>query len=62
MFLSPQSLVPQVKRSALEKIDLHLIDTSSKMGHGHFQTSAEKRAFMGPMKKDRIRAEKEAKK
>uniref|UniRef100_A0A2P2HW42 60S ribosomal protein L3-like n=1 Tax=Hirondellea gigas TaxID=1518452 RepID=A0A2P2HW42_9CRUS len=53
-----KSLIQQVKRSALEKIDLHFIDTSSKVGHGRFQTSAEKRAFMGPMKKDRIRDEK----
>jgi hypothetical protein len=52
-----QSLIQQTKRSALEKIDLHFIDTASKMGHGKFQTSAEKRSFMGPLKKDRIRAE-----
>ncbi|XP_018023659.1 60S ribosomal protein L3 [Hyalella azteca] len=52
-----KSLIQQTKRSALEKIDLHFIDTASKMGHGKFQTSAEKRSFMGPLKKDRIRAE-----
>jgi len=48
-----KSLLVQNKRSALEKIDLHFIDTSSKMGHGRFQTPAEKSAFMGPLKKDR---------
>merc|ERR1712212_1013439 len=48
-----KSLLVQTKRSALEKIDLHFIDTSSKMGHGRFQTPAEKSAFMGPLKKDR---------
>merc|ERR1719516_979510 len=40
-----KSLLVQTKRSALEKIDLHFIDTSSKMGHGRFQTPAEKSAF-----------------
>uniref|UniRef100_A0A6A7FQC3 60S ribosomal protein L3-like n=2 Tax=Hirondellea gigas TaxID=1518452 RepID=A0A6A7FQC3_9CRUS len=55
-----KTLLPQIKRSAMEKIDLHFIDTSSKFGHGCFQTSAEKRAFLGPMKKDRIREEKAA--
>jgi len=43
-----KSLVPQVKRSALEEIELKFIDTSSKFGHGRFQTSDEKRKFMGP--------------
>jgi len=52
-----KSLMIQVKRSALEKIDLHFIDTASKVGHGRFQTCAEKKAFMGPMKKDRLKEE-----
>lgn len=39
-------------RSALEKVSLKFIDTSSKFGHGRFQTAEEKAAFMGPMKKD----------
>jgi len=43
-----KSLVPQVKRSALEEIELKFIDTSSKFGHGRFQTAAEKQKFMGP--------------
>merc|ERR1712183_133943 len=43
------------KRSSLEKIDLQFIDTSSKFGHACFQTSAEKSAFMGPRKKDKLK-------
>jgi len=46
-----KSLVPQVKRSALEEIELKFIDTASKYGHGRFQTKAEKDAFFGPMKR-----------
>lgn len=53
-----KSLISHTKRSALEQINLKFIDTSSKMGHGRFQTSADKKAFMGPLKKDRIREEK----
>lgn len=48
-------LYPQTKRSAMEKIDLQFIDTSSKYGHSCFQTSAEKSAFMGPLKKDKAK-------
>jgi len=47
-----KSLLTQTKRAALEKIDLKFIDTSSKFGHGRFQTHEEKRGFMGLMKKD----------
>jgi len=43
-----KTLIPQVKRSALEEIELKFIDTSSKFGHGRFQTSSEKQKFMGP--------------
>jgi len=46
-----KSLVPQTSRSALEKITLKWIDTSSKFGHGRFQTSDEKAKFLGPLKK-----------
>jgi len=35
-----------------EKIDLKFIDTCSRTGHSRFQTSAEKRASMGLLKKD----------
>jgi len=47
-----KTLVPQVKRAATEKASegLKFIDTSSKFGHGRFQTKAEKDAFFGPMK------------
>merc|ERR1719324_968354 len=42
-----KSLLPQVSRKATEKIELKFIDTSSKMGHGRFQTSKEKATFFG---------------
>lgn len=41
-----QSLLTHTKRAATEQINLKFIDTSSKFGHGRFQTPAEKRAFM----------------
>ena len=50
--LSFQSLLVHTKRKALEQIKLKFIDTSSKMGHGRFQTPKDKMAFMGPLKKD----------
>jgi large subunit ribosomal protein L3e len=55
-----KSLINQTKRVAFEKISLKFIDTSSKFGHGRFQTAEEKKQFMGVMKKDKIQAEKEA--
>jgi len=42
-----KSLLPQVSRKATEKINLKFIDTSSKFGHGRFQTSEEKAKFYG---------------
>ncbi|CAJ1340211.1 unnamed protein product [Effrenium voratum] len=42
-----KSLLPQVSRKALEKVTLKFIDTSSKFGHGRFQTSEEKAKFFG---------------
>jgi large subunit ribosomal protein L3e len=45
-----KSLYPQVKRAATEEIELKFIDTSSKFGHGRFQTKAEKDAHLGPTK------------
>merc|ERR1711915_633353 len=53
-----KSLYMQTKRVALEKIALHFIDTSSKFGHGRFQTKAEKRVNMGPLKKDKEKLKK----
>lgn len=51
-----KSLLPQVSRVALEKVNLKFIDTSSKMGHGRFQTSDEKQKFYGPRKADVVAA------
>merc|ERR1711937_350490 len=45
-----KSLVNQTSRNSLEEIKLKFIDTSSKFGHGRFQTADEKKKFMGPMK------------
>ena len=53
-----KTLTAQVSRRATEKVVLKFIDTSSKFGHGRFQTQEEKKAFLGHLKKD---SEKEAK-
>jgi len=45
-----KSVVPQTSRNALEEIELKFIDTSSKFGHGRFQTADEKAAFYGKVK------------
>jgi len=45
-----KSLVPAARRSHLEPINLKFIDTSSKYGHGRFQTIEEKNKFMGTTK------------
>ncbi|KAI9013055.1 ribosomal protein L3-domain-containing protein [Gaertneriomyces semiglobifer] len=47
-----KSLLVHTKRSALEKVALKFVDTSSKFGHGRFQTAQEKAAFFGTRKKD----------
>merc|ERR1711953_604583 len=52
-----KSLLVHTKRKALEQVKLKFIDTSSKFGHGRFQTHAQKVAFMGPLKKDKVQAE-----
>lgn len=44
-----KSLHAQVSRSALEEINLKFIDTSTKFGHGRFQTVKEKDEFFGPL-------------
>jgi len=46
-----KSVFRQTKRDALEEIQLKFIDTSSKFGHGRFQTFEEKDKFLGPRKK-----------
>ena len=50
-------MAPQTSRKLTEKIQLKFIDTSSKLGHGRFQTKKEKSQWFGPLKKDRIRRE-----
>lgn len=47
-----KSMWTHTSRKALEKVELKWIDTSSKFGHGAYQTFAEKRAFLGTLKKD----------
>jgi large subunit ribosomal protein L3e len=54
-----KSMFIHTSRKALEKIDLKWIDTSSKFGHGAYQTATEKHQFLGTLKKD---LEKEANK
>jgi len=44
-----KSLMNHSSRKHLEKIDLKFIDTSSKLGHGRFQTDDEKAKFLGPL-------------
>jgi len=46
-----KSLNPGTRPWMLEKVNLKFIDTSSKMGHGRFQTPEERNKFMGPTKK-----------
>jgi len=46
-------LITHYRKKDLEEIDLKWIDTTSKMGHGRFQTIEEKKNFMGPLKKDK---------
>jgi large subunit ribosomal protein L3e len=48
-----KALLPQTRRWQLENVALKFIDTSSKFGHGRFQTPAEKSKFMGQRKKDK---------
>jgi len=54
-----KSMVQRATIDSLEDIDLHFIDTSSKIGHGRFQSCAEKRQFMGMLKKERLAKEAE---
>ncbi|XP_010153231.1 PREDICTED: 60S ribosomal protein L3-like, partial [Eurypyga helias] len=50
-----KSLLVHTSRRAQEAIELKFIDTTSKFGHGCFQTAQEKRAFMGPQKKHLVK-------
>ena len=44
-----KALMKHSSRKHLENIDLRFIDTSSKLGHGRFQTAEEKAKFLGPL-------------
>jgi len=44
-----KSMMNHSSRKHLEAIDIKFIDTSSKLGHGRFQTAEEKAAFLGPL-------------
>jgi len=44
-----KSMMHHSSRKHLEAIDLKFIDTSSKLGHGRFQTADEKAKFLGPL-------------
>jgi len=45
-----KSIFPTTKTWMTEKLDIKFIDTSSKHGHGRFQTFEEKAKFLGPLK------------
>jgi len=45
-----KSIVPPVRRSHTEPANIKFIDTSSKYGHGRFQTAEDKKKFMGSTK------------
>ena len=44
-----KSLLATTKRSHLEPLNVKFIDTSSKYGHGRFQTIEEKEKFLGTL-------------
>lgn len=44
-----KSLMSHSRRIHLEEVELKFIDTSSKYGHGRFQTKEEKDKFLGPL-------------
>jgi large subunit ribosomal protein L3e len=47
-----KTLISHTSTDATEAIDLKFIDTSSKMGHGRFQTFEEKHKVLGPLKRN----------
>jgi len=53
-----KAVIPDTSRRGQEKITLKFIDTSSKFGHGRFQTPEEKLAFMGHLKRHGEKEEK----
>merc|ERR1712187_93846 len=48
-----KSIRPNTSILAREEITLSFIDTSSKFGHGRFQTAEEKAKYLGPLKRNR---------
>jgi large subunit ribosomal protein L3e len=44
-----KTLIPQTSSFATHALDIKFIDTSSKIGHGKFQTLEEKDKFLGPL-------------
>jgi len=44
-----KTCIAQTTNKAIEQVELKFIDTSSKMGHGKFQTVEEKDKFLGPL-------------
>jgi large subunit ribosomal protein L3e len=44
-----KELQPKTSREDLEQVTLKFIDTTSKFGHGRFQTDDEKRKHLGPL-------------
>jgi len=44
-----KTLLQQTKTFATQELEIKFIDTSSKIGHGKFQTLEEKDKFMGPL-------------
>ena len=51
-----KSMFVHTSRKALEKVELKWIDTSSQFGHGAYQTPAEKKQYLGTLKKDLVTA------
>merc|ERR1712137_148329 len=52
--LTLRKTLRQTSRTATDQIALKFIDTSSKFGHGRFQTAEEKAKFMGKRKRDLV--------
>jgi large subunit ribosomal protein L3e len=53
-----KSMNPPVNTVAKTQLDVKFIDTASKIGHGKFQTIAEKEKFMGPLASKQAKADK----
>jgi large subunit ribosomal protein L3e len=50
-----KSLLVNFSRKYREEVTLKFIDTSSKFGHGRFQTPEEKTAVLGKLKRDYVK-------